>query len=538
MLHVSGRTEEYNSDDTMCDSSSTSTQDIKNVRLACHTLSTTASRYLIERITVEMSLSSLSRFEKVCNHPLIRHGVRAVQICLAQYDDVFDNNLEGFILYHKRELERLWSTPMGRNRMDEIRLVSRTWGNYLDNLVAQRYNLPHRSSFDRLEVGRIRALMEGYRLYQCGLQEQKALQNGGFVARVSASMVKLPVAKHLELTDWDTVRWGQTLALGSVYGHCTDISSNESIVHSLAHGRSPFSNIQGTKLLHLVPKLICGNITSLDIRISPTTRDYTELSLLGLQENQLKSNLRKLQSFRFENYGVTSDYPAMDLPGFRPLARFLDACLESESLEHLFVGTFLLESSPKGSLINPRAWPRLKSAVLRNLPASEADLDVLTKSIASHSDGSLTLDFVHLYGGGTWANVLNMLRERRIRVVLGCQCGAEFDANPHMEVFAHNLRTPINDFIPPFAEFDVRRETMSFRLLRGFGELRVRETEPIRFLPSFAEYYVGGEDMPNPILNPPDQELRDRLLGTVPDNDGDPDVEGYDHEAGGEDAVA
>lgn len=500
MFHLSGGAQEHNSKDLIVDFSSASNQFIKNVRFCCRTLNATASRYLIARIRVELTSKSLSHLEKVSNHPLIRHGVRAIQICLAQYDDRFENNLEEFIRYHKDEIDRpyAWHPETDFSRVE---FVSLTWGKYLETIAAQDHNLPGR--FDRKEVDCIQALLEGYRLYQCGLQEQKSLQVGGFVARVSASMAELPAVKHLELTDWDEARLGlQPRSNWSLRGCQLDLSSNESIVRSLACFRNPFSAIQGNTLLHMVPNLICANITSLNIRISPSVHGCTELSLLNLQENQLRSNLTELRSFRFENYGWVAPITQVDQPGFRPLAHFLHACLGSESLEHLFIYGEVRGSSPNRSLLSPRSWPRLKSAVLHELPVSEADLDVLTRSIASQPEGSLTLSGVHLYGEGTWAGVLDMLRARRIRVSLDYQCGAEFETNPTMatEIFVGNTGFVIHDTIPTSAgPVFLTRETL---------------------LPSFAEYYVRGEDMPNPFVDPPSQEVRDRLLGLVPNSVG------------------
>lgn len=496
MFHLSGRATEYDPNDTIHDSSSTSKQDIQNVRLSCRTLSATASRYLIERIRVEVSSVSLSYLEKVSNHPHIRHSVRAVEICLAQYDDAVGSDLGRFVRYCKDDLMDVWGTPLGMNTRNGF--VDHTWGKYLEALGDQDHDLPGR--FDRQEVDCIQALLDGYRLYQCGLQEQKSFLNGGFAARVSASMANLPRARHLELTDWDAVRWGRDMTLALHSGGRLDLSSNETIVHSVAHFRSPFKKIQGNTLVHLVPNLICANITSLNIRISPRTHGYKELSLLSLRRNQLRSNLRNLRSFRFENYDWLHRSWHVDEPGFRQLAHFLDTCLESESLEHIFISPNIGDSSREESLISPRPWPKLRSAVLRDLPVSEADLNVLTRSIASQQEGSLSLRSVNLYCGGTWASVLDMLRDKRIRVRLDWQSGAEFKTNPDLaeDAFHHKSVTTV-------------------RLHRHSGDAWEEEM-PTRFFPSFAEFYVQGEDMPNPILSPPDTELRNRLL-----SDGDRD---------------
>lgn len=475
MFHLSSRAQGYNSDHTTRDVLSSSKQDIKNARLSCRVLSAPASKYLIDFIKVDVSESFLTRLEQVSKHPDICSGVQAVHICLAQYDDVFDNDLEQFITRHNDCLCNDWEMFQDLDRQAGFTFI--TWGKYLEAVAAQDYSLP--GSFESHEVSCIEALLEGYRLYQSGLQEQKLLLDDSFASRVSASMANLPVVKHLKLTDWDTVRWREHRHLRYHF----NLSSEESITHSLGHCRRSFSEIGGNTLLNLIPNLICTNITSLDIQVSARACNYTELSLSNLQHDQLRSYLSKLQSFRFQNYAEL--IPSQDAyqPGFRALANFLDACLGSESLQHLFINANLPGSYPEGSLITPRPWPRLKLAVLRNLPASESDLDVLTTSIASNTKGSLTLTNVHLSGGGTWAGILDMLRHRRIDdVSLQYPAGAEVSDPYGPNAFSGNYRNS-------------------------------------RHLPSFAEFYVRGEDMPNPILEPPSEEVRDRLLGPIPSDD-------------------
>jgi hypothetical protein len=93
-----------------------------------------------------------------------------------------------------------------------------------------------------------------------------------------------------------------------------------------------------------------------------------------------------------------------------------------DNLESLFIHAKIRHPFLEESLFSPRFWPKLRSAVLGILPASADDLDVLTRSLSSHPEGSLSLSSVHLYCGGTWASILDMLRDRRIHASLGYQC--------------------------------------------------------------------------------------------------------------------
>ena len=500
MSHLYGLAEQHDAHDIFL---STPTEDIKNVRLSCHNLSAPASRYLIEHVRVDVSLSSLSRFEKICEHPLIRHGVLGVEFCLAQYDDRFDSGIEGFkrfIRYHQYDLTFPWdSTPEVEHK---ARAVSQCWGTYLGILQAEGQALL--GSFDEQftsiqefknewDTGYNGALLEGYSLYRSHLHEQTSLQHDGFVARVSASMAKLPRAKHLKLTDWDTGRWGNQPG-GFEYARCRlDPSSNDSIVESLAKCRFPFKEIRGNTLLPLIPSLICTGtgITSLTIQISPSMHSCIALSPSTSHEAELNSSLRNLRSFRFENYGTSTTNPWDEAPAVQPLGRFLNACLISDNLESLTIHAKIQLPSLEESLFSPRFWPKLRSAVLGILPASADDLDVLTRSLSSQPEGSLSLSSVYLYCGGTWARILDMMRDRRIHASLGSQCGAEFETDPTMAngVFCKS-----------------RKDRDSF-------------------FPSFAECYVHGEDMPNPFLEPPGQEISDSSFEPVPDSENNEEVE-------------
>ncbi|KAH8763691.1 hypothetical protein F5883DRAFT_111390 [Diaporthe sp. PMI_573] len=111
----------------------------------------------------------------------------------------------------------------------------------------------------------------------------------------------------------------------------------------------------------------------------------------------------------------------------------------------------------------------------------------LTRSLSAQPEGTLSLSSVYLYCGGTWARILDLMRDRRIHASLGYQRGAEFETDPTMAngVFCKS-----------------RKDRDSF-------------------FPSFAECYVHGEDMPNPFLEPPGPEISDSSFGPVPDGEDD-----------------
>lgn len=446
-----------------------SNQDIQNFRLSCRYLSVLAARHLIRHIRVGLSETSLSNLEKICRQPDIGCSVQAVQVSLAQYDDRIAKSLEEFAQYHMNLLcmSRLYSEEMTAR----ARYIAYIWGIYLEGRRSRNYHFF--GSFDREQIGYINALSHGYSLYCRGLREQKSLLKNGFTARVANSVARLPLVKHLELTHWDT-RWGPQsqhpwLSL--------DISTAQSLAYSLSQCRGPSGELHD--LVHLIPRILMGiapkvgtGITSLDIQVS--LQDYSGFSLGFLQEDLIKKSLEQLRSFRLENHEDFSQKSREDPDGFALISRFLNACLQSRNLESFFINT-RLDSNPERSITIPLPKPKLKHAFLAGLPISESSLEALMVPIAFSLEGSLALHGMELTGG-TWAGVLDTLRSRRIRVELGFQRGAECDTFGWGD--------------DPFAAVD--------------GQ------------PSFAEHYVRGEDMPNPVLSRPNEELRNRLLGRAP----------------------
>lgn len=489
LFHVSHGNKWLDTNKTKWDfSEPASNQDIQNVRLSCRYLSVLAARYLIGHISVGLSEASLSNLEKICRHQDIGYSVQAVQVSLAQYDESIAKSIEKFAKYYMNLL------CVSRLHLEEMtaraRYIAYIWGIYLQGRRSR--NCHFFGSFDREQIGYINALSHGYSLYCLGLREQKSLLKNGFTARVANSVARLPLVKHLELTHWDT-RWGPQPQHSWL---SLDISTAQSLAYSLSQCRGPSGEPDGPDLVHLIPLILMGitpkvgtGITSLDIQVS--LQKHSGLSLGFLQEHLVKKSLGKLRSFRLENHEDFHQKSREDPGGFALISRFLNACLQSRDLECFFINTRLI-SNPERSITIPLPKPKLKHAFLTGLPISESSLEALVAPIASGPEGSLALNDMELTGG-TWAGVLDTLRDRHIRVELGFQRGADCDSWGW-----------------------------------GYGAFAAVAGQP-----SFAEHYVRGEDMPNPVLSRPSEELRNRLFGPAPGDQGGQAVENEEETDGG-----
>ncbi|KAK2599811.1 hypothetical protein N8I77_011534 [Diaporthe amygdali] len=344
-------------------------EDIKNVRLSCKHFGEVASEFLIDHVRIYVSERSLAHFEEICRHPRISRCVRAVEVCLAQYDIAMANDLALFTGDFIYELERQQSgTP---EEIYKAQAIANTWRRAL-----KAYESGHYITWDNFgieESGYIKALEEGYDGYCHNYEKQQILlQEGSFTGRLAAAMAELQQAKHLE-------------------------------------------------------------------------------------QEQLSLTLKELRSFRFEHRGITALTPE----AFRALSCFLNACLKSNKLACLVINAGHW-SEHSTSLISTRSWPKLRHVVLERFGITERDLDLLTEASPSWTEGQLVLDEIRLISG-TWAGVLDVLRQRRIRLSLGYSGGAECDTRGH--TWACDIFCKRHD---------------------GHG-------------PSLAELYVWGEDMPNPI---------------------------------------
>lgn len=432
-------------------------EDIKNVRLSCKHFGEVASEFLIDHVRIYVSERSLAHFEGICRHPRISRCVRAVEVCLAQYDIAMANDLALFTGDFIYELERQQSgTP---EEIYKAQAIANTWRRAL-----KAYESGHYITWDNFgteEIGYIKALEEGYDGYCHNYEKQQILlQEGSFTGRLAAAMAELKQAKHLEVSDWDFVHWGHHWQ----GNRRLDVSNNSSLSHSLSNWRIPFSEVQGYELLPTIPDLLCklhpaGRIiTSLSFDISRSFNDsYLQFSLPEHQQEQLILALKKLRSFRFEHRGITALTPE----AFRALSCFLNTCLKSNKLECLVINAGHW-SEHSTSLISTRSWPKLRHVKLERFGITERDLDLLTEASPSWTEGQLVLDEIRLVSD-TWASVLDVWRQRRIRLSLGYSGGAECDTRGH--TWACDIFCKRHD---------------------GHG-------------PSLAELYVWGEDMPNPI---------------------------------------
>lgn len=419
---LSGRNTWIDLDHTEWNFSECSDETIKNVRLTCHLFRANAT-YLVDQIRVDLSANSLLRFETMCSHMDFQKGVKAVEICLAQYDSRLANSFEEFVSYHIRMLEQY--RPESSEAMSKVVAVLAAWRKY-------RYYSAHISELPRFsdeEFDFVRTLVDGHRQYRRNFREQQALASPGvFAARVAAAMAQLPNTRHLEFTDWETIRWGDRFSNRLPH---LDVSSKQALCHSLASWRIHFNEVRGDDLIHIIPDVLSElspagkEITSLNIQLSPSARDDSYPALITTVPWQLRRGLRNLRAFRFEVHPATSGFPVLKSPDSRALAQFFDQCLNSRTLESIIVdvGHWSDETT---SVINGRFWPRLRYLELKHLATTEAELDTLTSLFLPSSSRRefpvLVLHRVYLISG-TWDSAFRTIDARDIILSLGTPRG-------------------------------------------------------------------------------------------------------------------
>lgn len=420
-----------------------SNQDIKNVRLACKWFRANAS-HLVDQIRVDISVNSVLRFETMCSHLDFQRGVQAVEICLAQYDSRLTDSLEEFAEYHIKQLERYRPNPS--EMMIKVYEVLAAWRKFLlTRALNESQHVKEPPSIRADEWDFIEALVDGYRQYCRNFREQQTLIRRGVLApRVAAALAELQHAMHLELTDWETIRWGDRF---SNRLRQLDISTNTALSRSLSQWRIPFDEVEGHDAMHVIPELLSElhpagkSITSLNIQLSPTLRSSSYLNFFVSRPRQLRQGLSNLRSFRFEIHPASVTFPVLNAPASRALANFFDQCLDSTTLE-----SFIIDAGHTSdyttSLINGREWPVLKYAELKNLATTEADLDALTVMFLPYSRRMgfhvLVLHWVHLING-TWDGAFNTFTARDIMVSLGTPRGRRAAEHARLRLGERNL---------------------------------------------------------------------------------------------------
>lgn len=279
------------------------------------------------------------------------------------------------------------------------------------------------------------------------LKRQEIIESGILVQRIKLALSKMQAVRHLKIRDEDEKRL-------ELFQRATQVSSDAAVVddEQLLRGMSRWQPMQSADVVAhyeefppgapiLIPALlaeldtvISRRLVSLDIGIS-TGRSLEELSATDTVYSKIQASMQNLKSFRFNHRGPI--FPRI-LDELETLRDFLGSFIVVESLESLAIETNLWKEAdsltaydpvvlPSTSLIKARtAWPNLSSVLLNTLLIEHSDLTHLLSCVNS-TRGCVVLQNIHLLDG-SWATILDLLRERHSWAYLASPSGAECEA--------------------------------------------------------------------------------------------------------------
>lgn len=474
-LYVRGRTSMYKL--AFYDMIGGDAEQIKKLRLTCRRFCVTSSHLLMFYVKVDMTSQSLAHLDEVSRHSTISKGIRAVKICLGRH---FDHDIacdtRAFALYQGTKL---------RNYLDswEMSIQNRYPHGEVSRDVLQR--AIHRGtiiadSFDEAaqhglnetcpEHVLLRAAQECYRQHH---ETQLLLQHGPFAQATFSAMMRMPTATWLSIQDGDIRAisgpdWESDIIYPENLENVDTLRLKleaPSFSWSMARYRglrSPPVDVIPSILLSIGEAGI--RLTGLDIDV-PLPDNLSSFSRDQVTPSKMQASSQQLKAFACRpRHAVPLSKEAVPL-----LTGFLSTILQTSSLQRIdLCFDFMSEESsglqPIASMapiLFSRSWPSLEELSFTG-PFHFQDL----RNLVNHIDKNVDLQWSGYLMDGSWAGVLDFLRDCRLHATItlgdvnGSIAGAECENMSRAEL-DHIFRE--NDFTPSLAS-----ESRAARYIRGW----------------------------------------------------------------------
>lgn len=418
---------------------------IQAVRLTCRRFCNMSSHLLLTAVNVSMTRSSIARLDEVSRHPLISKGVRFMQIHVTWFSSEKSAYLGVFATACIAELQwqmgrheplLAWDdygfvhqsqSARHRNRMERLKDLARTWEPLMDVHDDGTAYLAHPPAMLHEDTFELRLIHSRYR--QKWLEQESLCRDGSLFHSIAAAMARMPAADRLCITDVD-----DELCLDlrhRQYGlRAVDHVQPEGLAKYIAAGmiRSDGDRAQGLTKLHLklleqLPPTIFAAGTSLrGLHVKMLGSKAYHLHVPEDRLAKLAVSCKDLTNFEFKvgvNYSVRADRISSE--NASSLRSLLAALAVSTDIQHLSLelgvqdyhsGWLAVPLMSFGTCLSGPSWPNLRSMTLKNVTFH---LPEVRKFLAKLGDGDkvdLDLREMCLLGDGTWADVLDLLREK------------------------------------------------------------------------------------------------------------------------------
>lgn len=373
--------------------------------------------------------------------------MQSVQIRLKMYKGLLASNFREYARFHIHRLsvhariveETAWKLDDVLVQVSrQMKRIAQVWTAFL---------------YENTSIGRAKGdvfyqelLKQGFEKYRKRYAEQEGLiHSGAFNARLVSAMAKMPAAKGLEFPmscrDPEKEDPGERFFLFKQAADDTFLSAYLLEDWKLSGGHEEDWQSPGgheplaTHPLSLISAILAGfdttdvNITSLWIELPSGHPDFV---MLNSTAEKIRSAMQGLEVLT-----VVNDFPSMpcgyfELDSFRD---FLAPVINTERLEKLYIDLGLWGeygetdpvSIPFVSVIKPRvAWPALSRLTLQAIRIRFSELEHVLRSIRPGA-ALVLLGEVNLMDG-SWAAILDILRDRHRGAQLRAPSGAECEA--------------------------------------------------------------------------------------------------------------
>lgn len=436
-LYVRKRTSRYN------------VEQIKNLRLTCSQFCATSSHLLMSDITVDMTAQSLAHLDRVSRHPTISKGIRTIRICLGRhFDRDVANDFEAFARYQGAKLRNCidswqWSV---RNGFFFRHLSREALQNAVDRgvAIADSFDEAVRHGLDETcpEHVLLRTAQECYRQQY---ESQLLLQRGDFAQAIVAAMMQMPAATCLSIQDEDN----RAISSSERNIDPEDLDDLETLRLKLQAPSLSWNMAScywlGSPPVDMIPSILSSVgeagicLARLDIDV-PTPEDLSTFSRDQLEPSKLQASSQQLKAFAYR--------PRESLPlsteAFPLFTGFLFTLFETSTLQVIdLCFDFMYKKSYLGQpttsmapILLSRPWPNLKELSF-NGPFQFQDL----RKLVDHIDKNVELEWRGFLMDGSWAEVLDFLRNCRLHATItlsdvnGSIAGAELEEASEEELY-------------------------------------------------------------------------------------------------------
>lgn len=368
-------------------------RDIENVRLTCRRFAETSSHLLMSHISIELTPSSMQRFDEVSRRSSISSGIRAVRVYVHYFSRSLSDDLRFFVSEAARRLER--QTRQAAAKLLDQAYWNRTQKKYSMDLAKQvihqaQVTATSWQTFSRIGVEDpsslakiLRSSSKGKELLsaweahkKCQSEQSELLEGKAFVKALALALARMPKATRMLITDDDWRHYLREITLQHLIFYSDEGRSMSDLIDSMmlqtlkwgdaCHDQSESGP---TALLSSIPVALQEQgvfLTALNINVTPSA-DF-DLRVRDQDISTLSRAAQNLRHFAFSTPLIdTRESRRLSGAAVISLRNFLSGMLNPRKLEDLslsFPSTKggLEPASELGRLlIAPPAWPELRT---------------------------------------------------------------------------------------------------------------------------------------------------------------------------------